>query len=791
MAELTGAVLAEEARRRADQAARDAEAVLPDDLLPGVGDAPMTFREGLRAGGFAMVAVLFGLNVIDEIPRAIRVLAPDIQASLGVSDTVLIGVLSFAGVMVVLGAVPMAALADRVARVRIIPVASAFWAATVFLSGLVVNPFQLFLTNAGTGLGQAYRLPVSNSLLVDAYPIAARSRIFAFEALGRPVGQLLGPLVVGGAAAIAGGAEGWRAAFFVVAIPPLLAAAAALILKEPERGRFEQEAVFGAAAARADDAPEPASRGGAQPDDAPPESAARADDREELPVTVGAAFARLRKIKTFYYLATGVGVLGFALIALPIQFNLLLEDKYGLGPLERGIVESLMWVASLIALPFAGRVFDRGFRRDPAAMMRLAGGMVVLTGVLYAVALPIKMIGPLVGLLALGQALISTAFVAAPSIVAAVSPYRIRAQAFALIPVFVFLMGGFFGGLIVGQLSDAYNHRTALLVSAPPAALIGGALIVYGSRWIRRDISLAVEELLEERATHERIAAAGASVPVLQVRNLDFSYGPVQVLFDVSLEVARGEALALLGTNGAGKSTLLRAVSGLGFPDRGVVRLNGRTVTYAEAEARYAAGIVQLRGGGGVFPALTGRENLRAALLSRSRGRSPSLSRTSSVDSGSRVGEADSESRAGGAVSADSGSRADLAEIEARAESAAGLFPALADRLDVAAGDLSGGQQQMLALAMALAQEPEVLLIDELSLGLAPALVQELLEVVEGLRARGQTMVIVEQSLNVALAFADRAVFMEKGRVRFEGPAAELAERDDLVRAVFLGGEGG
>ena len=786
MAELTGAVLAEEARRRADQAARDAEAVLPDDLLPGVGDAPMTFREGLRAGGFAMVAVLFGLNVIDEIPRAIRVLAPDIQASLGVSDTVLIGVLSFAGVMVVLGAVPMAALADRVARVRIIPVASAFWAATVFLSGLVVNPFQLFLTNAGTGLGQAYRLPVSNSLLVDSYPIAARSRIFAFEALGRPVGQLLGPLVVGGAAAIAGGTEGWRAAFFVVAIPPLLAAAAALILKEPERGRFEQEAVFGS-------------------------SAARAHDREELPVTVGAAFARLRKIKTFYYLATGVGVLGFALIALPIQFNLLLEDKYGLGPLERGIVESLMWVASLIALPFAGRVFDRGFRRDPAAMMRLAGGMVVLTGVLYAVALPIKMIGPLVGLLALGQALISTAFVAAPSIVAAVSPYRIRAQAFALIPVFVFLMGGFFGGLIVGQLSDAYNHRTALLVSAPPAALIGGALIVYGSRWIRRDISLAVEELLEERATHERIAAAGASVPVLQVGNLDFSYGPVQVLFDVNLEVARGETLALLGTNGAGKSTLLRAVSGLGFPDRGVVRLNGRTVTYAEAEARYAAGIVQLRGGGGVFPALTGRENLRAALLSRSRGRSPGLSRAGfadRADSESRAGgagvadsesrtpggagSADSESRTpGGADLVDSESRADRAEIEARAEAAAELFPALADRLDVAAGDLSGGQQQMLALAMALAQEPEVLLIDELSLGLAPALVQELLEVVEGLRARGQTMVIVEQSLNVALAFADRAVFMEKGRVRFEGPAAELAERDDLVRAVFLGGEGG
>jgi len=92
---------------------------------------------------------------------------------------------------------------------------------------------------------------------------------------------------------------------------------------------------------------------------------------------------------------------------------------------------------------------------------------------------------------------------------------------------------------------------------------------------------------------------------------------------------------------------------------------------------------------------------------------------------------------------------------------------------------------------MALMHDPELLLIDELSLGLAPVVVQELLGVVEQLKARGQTMIIVEQSLNVALAFADRAVFMEKGRVRFEGDARELAERDDLVRAVFLGGEGG
>jgi ABC-type branched-subunit amino acid transport system ATPase component len=216
--------------------------------------------------------------------------------------------------------------------------------------------------------------------------------------------------------------------------------------------------------------------------------------------------------------------------------------------------------------------------------------------------------------------------------------------------------------------------------------------------------------------------------------------------------VHRGECVALLGTNGAGKSTILRVISGLEVPERGVIRFNGRNFTYVAPEQRVKHGIVQLPGGKGVFPSLTVEQNLAisARLLSKDQ---------SVVD-------------------------AHIAEVLTR-------FPELAERRKQSARSLSGGQQQMLALARVLIHKPEILLIDELSLGLAPVVVQRMLELVDELKASGQTMIIVEQSLNVALAIADRAIFLEKGEVKFEGPAQDLLERDDLARAVFFGTEGG
>jgi ABC-type branched-subunit amino acid transport system ATPase component len=373
-------------------------------------------------------------------------------------------------------------------------------------------------------------------------------------------------------------------------------------------------------------------------------------------------------------------------------------------------------------------------------------------GVIMTISLRFTSLWPLIVGISLANACTSAAFVSIGPTVGAVAPYRMRSQAFAIVPLFIFLMGGFFGGLIAGGLSDAYGQRTALTVVIPPAALVGGLLIIYGSRFMKRDISLAVEELIEEQDEMKRMSADPEHIPALQLRNLDYSYGPVQVLFDVGFEVEKGEVLALLGNNGAGKSTVLRAISGLGIPDRGVIRLHGRTLTYVDAEVRFGQGIVQLRGGSGIFPELTIDDNLRSSMLA---------------------------------------TKVEEDVYNERLTNVMSLFPMLANRRNELARSLSGGQQQMLALAMALMHKPDVLLIDELSLGLAPVVVQELIRVVEQLKADGQTMIIVEQSLNIALSLADRAVFMEKGRVRFEGPARQLAERDDLVRAVFLGGEEG
>ncbi|MCU1463664.1 MAG: transporter related [Acidimicrobiales bacterium] len=245
-----------------------------------------------------------------------------------------------------------------------------------------------------------------------------------------------------------------------------------------------------------------------------------------------------------------------------------------------------------------------------------------------------------------------------------------------------------------------------------------------------------------------RVTATAVVAPLLEVRGIDAAYGPLQVLFDVSLDVAVGGRTALLGTNGAGKSTLLKVVSGLVKPTAGTVRYGGRELASLSASARARAGMVQIAGGRATFPSLTVLDNLRVGAYPFIR---------------------------------------DRKRVASRLEAVLEQFPMLRARLGQVAGTLSGGEQQIMALGRALVAGPELLLVDELSLGLAPVVMQDVLAMVDELTRRGTALLLVEQSLNVALGITDHAYFMERGSVRFSGPTGELLERTDLVRSVFFG----
>ena len=248
------------------------------------------------------------------------------------------------------------------------------------------------------------------------------------------------------------------------------------------------------------------------------------------------------------------------------------------------------------------------------------------------------------------------------------------------------------------------------------------------------------------RRSHRVAATGDGPAPLLLCEGLDVAYDSVQVLFGVSAEVREGEVVALLGTNGAGKSTLLRAVCGLMDPIAGRIVVDGREITGDGAAVAARMGIAMVPGGKGIFPTLSVADHLRLA-----------------------------------AWLIDDRARADAARTRVLDH-----FPRLRERIGQRAGDLSGGEQQMLALAMAFMAEPRLLIVDELSLGLAPVVVSQLLEHVREFHRRGTTVILVEQSLDVAMELASRTYFMEKGEVRFEGTPDSLSHREDLVRSVFL-----
>ncbi|MBI4728044.1 MAG: MFS transporter [Acidobacteria bacterium] len=458
---------------------------------------------------------------------------------------------------------------------------------------------------------------------------------------------------------------------------------------------------------------------------------------------LGQTIRRLWAIRSLRYQWIGLAYTAGSTLGIGVLVPFFLEQDFGVRPGLRGILLGTGTALSAVAVLVGTTVAQRKINERPSAGLRLlcwSGGAAGPALLVMAVAPPLAIVVVMLWTVMCIFAFVTPGLM---SITAIVSPPEIRSSAFALAGLVALAGSGF--SLIGFAIGNNVSMRLAIGVMAP--IFMRGVLYFFKAATYLDD---DVERLDPAHALKARSTAGEESV-LLETKGLTVSYSGVRVLFGIDLEIRRGEVVALLGTNGAGKSTALNAISGIVEPDGGNVWFQGEPIVGESPEQTVRRGIVQVPGGRGVFPGLTVEENLRmgAFLIRR-----------------------------------------DRAVLQERLDDVLRLFPRLAERRGQRAGSLSGGERQMLTLAQSFLLRPTLLLIDELSIGLAPALVSELLEAVRAMNARGTTIVIVEQSVNIALNLASRAYFLEKGEVRFSGPTAELLRRRDLLRSVFLEGAG-
>ncbi|MEN3273090.1 MAG: branched-chain amino acid transport system ATP-binding protein [Actinomycetota bacterium] len=403
-------------------------------------------------------------------------------------------------------------------------------------------------------------------------------------------------------------------------------------------------------------------------------------------------------------------------------------------------------VTGIIGGWIGGGLVDRFMRTNPSRVLTVSAiySCIAAVGVIgYALRPPIAVLIAAQATLTFGRSMIGPAL---KVVYANVLPPRTRTTSIqitelALIPALVLSITT--GGVIL----ERYGYNGVFYFGAF-FLFLSGLVQLTVAPFYDLDMRSALAATMAEEEWRQ--AKKRGNTKLLVCRDIEVEYSGVKVLFGVDFDVDDGEIVALLGTNGAGKSTLLRAISGITQASSGAVVFDGRDVTAMPPHEVTARGVVFNPGGRGVFPAMTVRENLMLGNWLTN----------------------------------------DVADADARLEEMFELFPALRERQATSAGSLSGGEQQQLSLAQAFLCKPRLLLIDELSLGLSPTVVASLLEIVRRIRDTGVTVVVVEQSVNVALELADRAVFMEKGEVKFSGPTAELLERPDILRAVYVKGSG-
>ncbi len=673
------------------------------------------------------VLALGGLAIVDQFQTYVfTVLTPDIARSLGLSIAAIAGMRTLQALAHAVSPLPMAALTQNRAWRAALCIITAFgWSLITAGTGLVVNLWGLGIVLVADGLLVGSAVALHRPLIMDIYPPPARVRLLAVREAFERSTSIVAPLLVTLGASVFG--LTWRGVFLILGAVSIIGAIFALGLRDPGYGKWDTEQIRKAVRESHHE---------------------RADQLSSKAVQLGffEITRRLLLIPTVRRLAVGYLVFGILVVPYTTFLSFFLDERWGMDAGERGIFFAFTATVGVIALLAYGRRGEAIFRQNPGGVLDVVGIALIAAVVCIVVAALMPWFVAMVVVFSAAQALIG---ILAPLLAIAqlsVVESAWRPHAAALIGIYM-ASGSLLGVFLLSGVEERYGIAGAMISLLIPGVI--GALIIRSAKdLVAADLDRLIDEIVEDEEVRH-LTSSGAHVPLLACRGVNFSYGQLQVLFDVNFTVDEGEMIALLGTNGAGKSTLLKVISGIGLPTTGTVRYRGQNITYLDAERRVRLGISQIPGGHAVFGPMNVVENMRA--FGYTLGRSPNA-----------VNQA----------------------IERSFES----FPRLHERRHSLASTLSGGEQQMLGLSKALILKPRLLLIDELSLGLAPIIVSQLLELVREINRRGTAVVLVEQSVNVALSVAHHAYFMEKGQIRFDGPSADLLARGDLLRAVFLEG---
>ena len=694
------------------------------------GGGPGRIRQlGAGASLFPLV-VLALIQLLDQATQsAFNVLTPNVRDAFHLTNAGVLLIVAIAGAAGLACTLPVAVLADRMNRVRIALIGALIGAAFSIGVGLANSVVLVTVMLVGVYMGQAVIFPTHNSLLADYYPVPARPRVYSTHRGGYAIGVIAGVLIGAGLATL----FSWRVPFVVFAVPIIIVVVIGTRLREPPRGRHEQLELSEQLVAS--ELGQPAPLGDAAP-------SAVLDAPAEPPPSLGEAWRTVWKVSALRRIFVALPFLAASIAGFASLASLQYQQTFHLDALQRAYLTAPVEVFDLVGLAVGATIATRLAQRDVGLVFRMlfvASLIAAGFAVLFALApnVPVAFIG--------NAGIVACLAVVGPGVLSSLSlaiPARVRSVGFSIGALFV--LPGLLVLPVIGGIGDAIGFRYGLLILVP-IFTIGGMIVASAGSLIEGDVR-DVWTSMRTRTQMLRDRRDG-KLPLLAVRDLRVGYDGVPVLSNVAIEIGESEIVAIVGTNGAGKSTLLRAIGGVVEADHGAIVFDGRDITHLPPDEIARLGIAQVPGGEGTFPSLRVEENLRAAAWQ-----------------GRRRGESDTQ----------------------MIEEAFVAFPTLAERRHERAANLSGGQQQMLALAMATITRPKLFLIDELSLGLSPIVVEQLLGAIESMRQAGTAILLVEQSMNVAVAVADRVYVMDTGIVRFSGPAAELAAHPELLWSVYV-----